>query len=154
MAGNGQKGVPTDGAKATDSPLVDPRAAAADSQGRLYVLERGGHALRRVDPDGTIRTVAGTGKAGFKDGPALAAQLNSPKHICVDDAGRVYVADDTNAAIRCYDPATETVVTLLGRGHGDERLTLKRPHGVTIENGALFVCDTYNDRIFRLDLAE
>jgi len=154
VAGNGTKGVPEDGAVALNAPLVDPRAAAADAQGRVYVLERGGHALRRVDPDGTIRTVAGTGKAGLQDGPARDAQLNSPKHLCVDAEGRVYIADDTNAAIRCYDPTTETVSTLLGRGHGDERISLKRPHGVTREKDSLYVCDTYNNRIFRLELAE
>jgi DNA-binding beta-propeller fold protein YncE len=152
IAGNGMKGVPEDGAKALEAPLVDPRAVAADAEGRVYVLERGGHALRRVDPDGTIRTVVGTGKAGFKDGPAREAQLNSPKHLCVDEQGRVYIADDTNAAIRCYDPATETVTTLLGRGHGDERIKLNRPHGVTREKDSLYVMDTYHDRIFRLEL--
>jgi hypothetical protein len=154
IGGNGKKGVPDDGAVAINAPLVDPRAVAADAQGRVYVLERGGHAVRRVDRDGTIRTVVGTGKAGFKDGPARDAQLNSPKHLCVDAEGRVYIADDSNAAIRCYDPATETVTTLLGRGQGDERITLKRPHGVTREKGSLYVCDTYNNRIFRLELSE
>jgi sugar lactone lactonase YvrE len=154
IAGNGMKGVPADGAAALESPLVDPRAVAADAQGRVYVLERGGHAVRRVDRDGTIRTVVGDGKAGFKDGAARESQLNSPKHLCVDDQGRVYIADDTNAAIRCYDPATETVTTLLGRGHGDERITLKRPHGVTREKDSLYALDTYHDRIFRLELQE
>ncbi|HVJ69850.1 MAG TPA: hypothetical protein VM510_17865 [Caulifigura sp.] len=154
VAGNGMKGVPADGAKALESPLVDPRAVAADAQGRVYVLERGGHALRRVDRDGTVHTLVGTGKAGFKDGPAREAQLNGPKHVCVDEQGRVYIADDLNSAIRCYDPATETVTTLLGRGHGDEKITLSHPHGVTIEKGALYALDTYHDRIFRLELGE
>lgn len=154
IAGNGEKGVPKEGAKAVESPLVDPRAVAADAQGRVYILERAGNAIRRVDKDGTIHSVAGNGKAGFKDGPAPEAQLNGPKHICVDGLGRVYVADDVNAAIRCYDPATETVSTLLGRGHGDERIELSHPHGVTIEKGSLYVMDTYHDRIFRLELSE
>jgi DNA-binding beta-propeller fold protein YncE len=150
IAGNGMKGVPQDGAKALEAPLVDPRAVASDSQGRVYVLERSGHALRRVDPDGTIRTVAGTGKAGHRDGPALEAQLNGPKHLCVDDRDRVFIADDVNAAIRCYDPATETVSTVLGRGNGDAKIVLLHPHGVTWEQGTLYALDTYHDRIFRL----
>lgn len=154
IAGNGQKGTPAEGAVAVDSPLVDPRAVAADSKGRVYVLERGGHALRRVDPDGTIRTVVGTGKAGHQDGPAREALLNGPKHLCVDDRDRVYVADDVNAAIRCYDPETETVSTLLGRGQGDARIQLSHPHGVTWEKGSLYVLDTYHDRIFRLEFAK
>jgi len=150
VAGNGEKGIPQDGAKATASPLVDPRAVAVDSKGNLYILERGGHALRRVSPDGTIHTVAGTGKKGFKDGPALKAQLASSKHLCIDGQDRVIIADDANAAIRCYDPNTETVSTLLGRSFGDKRIKLKNPHGVTIENGKLYACDTSNNRIFKI----
>ena len=71
VAGNGKRGVPTDGNRATESPLVDPRAVAVDSKDNIYILERGGHALRKVTPDGKIRTVAGTGKAGGADGAAL-----------------------------------------------------------------------------------
>ena len=152
VAGNGQKGVPGDGDAAIESPLVDPRAVAVDSQGRIYILERSGHSLRRVDTQGRITTVAGTGTAGFRDGPAAAAQLNSPKHLCLDDQDRVYIADDRNAAIRRYDPASDTVTTLLGRGRGDERVRLKNPHGVTVRGDTLYVVDTGNDRILRLKL--
>jgi sugar lactone lactonase YvrE len=152
VAGNGEKGVPRDGASAVESPLVDPRAVAVDSKGRVYILERGGHALRRVDEKGRIYTVAGTGKQGHRDGPALEAQFGSPKHLCVDDRDRVYIADDTNAAIRCYDPETSTVTTILGRGHGSPKIELKHPHGVCFEQGKLFVVDTGNNRIFVVEL--
>ena len=62
IAGNGQRGIPKDGAKATEAPLVDPRAVCSDTAGNVYVLERGGHALRVVRPDGRIYTVAGNGE--------------------------------------------------------------------------------------------
>ena len=57
VAGNGEKGVPADGADARHSPLVDPRAVAVDGKGNLYILERGGHCAscrrrRGKDPDG------------------------------------------------------------------------------------------------------
>jgi DNA-binding beta-propeller fold protein YncE len=64
IAGNGQKGVPADGARATEAPLVDPRAAAMDFKGNCYILERAGHALRVVDASGKIRTLI----PGPKDG--------------------------------------------------------------------------------------
>ena len=152
VAGNGEKGVPKDGADACKSPLVDPRAVAVDSQGVVYILERGGHALRTVTPDGEVRTVAGTGKRGFRDGPALEAQFGSPKHICVDDHDNVYIADDVNKAIRKYNPRERTVTTVVGRGHGKPALRLLHPHGVCIERGTLFVVDTGNHRILRVDL--
>ena len=86
VAGNGKKGIPTDGDLARSAPLVDPRAVAIDGRGNLYILERGGHALRVVDRSGKIRTVAGTGKQGDSGdgGKALEARLNGPKHLCVD----------------------------------------------------------------------
>src|SRR5262245_50362560 len=61
VAGTGVKGTPKDGESAVKEPLVDPRAVAVDRNGTLYILERGGHALRAVDKEGKIRTVAGTG---------------------------------------------------------------------------------------------
>lgn len=150
VAGNGVKAAPQDGALASHSPLVDPRAVAADADGTVYILERGGHALRAVKADGTIHTVAGTGERGYRDGPALQAQLNSPKHICVDPAGNVYIADDGNRAIRKYDPRNRTLTTLVGRGRGNPAVELDHPHGVCFEGGTLYVVDSGNNRILRV----
>ena len=116
VAGNGKRGVPKDGAMATDAPLVDPRAVAPDSKGNVYVLERGGHALRVVRPNGKIFTVAGTGKKGRRDGLGKQATLGAPKHICVDDTDNVYIADEANDRIRKFDPRTGMVSTVLGHG--------------------------------------
>ena len=147
IAGNGKRGVPTDGTLATRSPLVDPRAVAPDSQGNIYVLERGGHALRVVRPNGKIYTVAGTGKRGKLDGPGQQATFGAPKHICVDDADNVYIADEANDLIRKYDPRTGRVSTILGHG----KVKLDFPHGVTWEKGKLYVVDTGHNRILRIE---
>ncbi len=152
VAGNGEKGVPADGARATEAPLVDPRAVAADSKGQVYILERGGNALRVVRTDGTIKTVAGTGKRGFADGPALQAQFGSPKHICVDSRDNVYIADDQNGAIRKYDAVSQTVSTVLGRGIGHKQIRLLNPHGVCVYGQWLYVMDTSHNRILRVRL--
>jgi len=151
VAGNGEKGVPHDGAVARTSPLVDPRAVAVDSKGLIYVLERSGNAIRVVTPDGRIHTVAGTGEKGHRDGPALSATFGAPKHITIDDRDRVIVADDANAAIRRYDPAEGTVTTLLGQGSGNPPIELSRPHGVCFKRGTLWVVDTGHDRIFHVE---
>jgi len=150
VAGNGERGVPENGAVAVDAPLVDPRAVAADAKGNIYVLERGGHALRRVLADGRIFTVAGTGQKGFQDGNSDQAAFASPKHICVDPAGRVVIADDQNAAVRLFDPEQQLVSTVLGRGFGDERIRLTNPHGVCWHDDWLYVIDTGNNRILRI----
>ncbi len=148
LAGNGKKGVPADGAPALESPLVDPRAAALDAKGNLYIVERNGHALRVVRPDGKIETVAGTGERGDKDGPALEAQLAAPKHLAIDGAGNVFIADDMNHTIRKYDPAKNTLTTVLGKGE----FKLKRPHGVTVRGKELYVTDSYHHRILKMPL--
>ena len=147
IAGNGKRGVPADGTQATEAPLVDPRAVAPDSKGNVYVLERGGHALRVVRPNGKIYTVAGTGKRGKQDGPGKQATLGAPKHICVDDADNVYIADEANDLIRKYDPKTGEVSTVLGDG----KVKLDYPHGVTWEKGNLYVVDTGHNRILRIE---
>ena len=85
-----------------------------DAKGNLYVLERGGNALRIVRPDGRIFTLAGTGKKGHKDGPAKKATFSGPKHLCLDGQDKVIIADDNNHLIRLYDPKTKTVSTILG----------------------------------------
>jgi hypothetical protein len=148
IAGNGRRGVPKNGSIATKAPLKDPRAAELDAHGNLFIAERNGNALRKVTPDGKIVTLAGTGKKGYKDGPALEAQFAGPKHLAIDPAGNVYLADDFNHVIRKYDPRTKTVSTILGKGD----YTLNRPHGVKVHGGWLYVADSYNNRILRLKL--
>ncbi|MEM6981230.1 MAG: hypothetical protein AAF539_16350, partial [Planctomycetota bacterium] len=145
VAGTGSKGVPADNAIAASSPLVDPRAIAFDSQGNLYLAERGGHALRLIE-DGRIRTVAGTGEPGRNDGPPSQARFRGPKHLETDPQGRVYIADDMNDLIRVFDPVTATVSTL-----DTSPYELNRPHGVTWHDGELYIADSFNHRIIKVN---
>jgi DNA-binding beta-propeller fold protein YncE len=163
VAGNGAKGVPVDGSRATESPLVDPRAAAADSLGNVYILERGGNALRVVHRDGVIKTVVNaSGKKGMSNlaGPAMEAPMNGPKHLCIDRLNRVVIADAENHIVLRYDPMDGTVRRIAGTGKsGREGINrnplecqLARPHGVTVhpKTGELLITDSYNDRILRI----
>ncbi len=162
VAGNGKKGVPADGAMAADAPLVDPRAAAYDRRGNLYILERNGHALRVVGPDGRIRTVVNaTGAKGATGdgGPALAATLNGPKHLCIDRDDAVLIADAENHLVRRYSPSTGLITRVAGTGKKGaagvggppEECELNRPHGVTVHrDGALYITDSYNHRVLRI----
>jgi sugar lactone lactonase YvrE len=162
VAGNGQKGIPTDGARATEAPLVDPRAVAVDRKGNVYILERNGHALRLVSPDGTIRTVVNTaGKKGATGdgGEARLATMNGPKHLCIDRDESVIIADAENNLVRRYVPATGKILRVAGTGKKGtaglggppEQCELARPHGVTVRaDGTLFITDSYNDRILQI----
>lgn len=163
VAGNGKKGIPMDGALAVDAPLVDPRAVAPDRSGNVYILERGGHALRVVDKEGHIRTVVNaSGKAGSHGdgGPGLDAALNGPKHLCVDKDGSVLIADAENNLIRRYVPATGKIERVAGTGKkgssgvggAPEACELARPHGVTVHpaTGELYITDSYNNRVLKI----
>jgi len=161
IAGNGEKGVPADGSDAKTSPLVDPRAIAVDSKGNLYLLERGGNALRVIGTDGKIRTVAGTGKAGASGdgGPALQATMKGPKHICVDADDNVLIADTDNHVIRKFNPKDGTMSHLAGTGTPGpagaggplEKLQLNQPHGVYVHAGVLYISDAYNNRVLKTE---
>ena len=59
----------------------------------------------------------------------------------------MFIADDVNHLIQKYDPKTGTVTTVLGRG----KIKLKQPHGVTWEQGKLYVVESSNDRIFHVE---
>jgi len=162
VAGNGEKGVPTDGARAVTAPLMDPRAVAVDRHGNVYILERNGHALRVVAPDGTIRTVVNaSGKKGATGdgGEARDATMNGPKHLCVDLEDNVIIADAENNLVRKYVPATGRIFRVAGTGKkgggglggAPEQCELARPHGVTVRaDGTLFITDSYNDRILKI----
>lgn len=161
VAGDGTKGVPEDGADARSAPLADPRAVAVDGRGNVYVLERGGNALRVVDRSGKIRTLVGTGRKGSTGdgGDARRATLNGPKHLCVDPRGDVVIADTENHRIRLYHPADGTIVNLAGTGKkGTAGLggppadaEFNQPHGVTIGPGnVLYISDSSNHRILKI----
>ena len=163
IAGNGQKGKPVDGTMATEAPLSDPRAVAPDRQGNVYILERGGNALRVVDVAGKIRTVVNaSGKAGSTGdgGPALEATLSGPKHLCVDLDDTIIIADAENHVIRRYLPKEGRIVRVAGTGKkgsagvgGDPtQCELARPHGVVVhpQTGELYITDTYNHRVLKI----
>ena len=93
--------------------------------------------------------VAGDGSKSYKgDGGLLRqATFNGPKHVCADKIGNVFIADEVNHLIRKYDPKTGTVTTVLGLG----KIKLKQPHGVTWEQGKLYVVESSNERILRVE---
>jgi DNA-binding beta-propeller fold protein YncE len=162
VAGNGAAGVPVDGGDALREPLVDPRAIGLDQDGNLYVAERSGHALRVVDPSGRIRTVAGTGEAGYSGdgGPAREARLNGPKHLFVEASGDVLISDTENHVVRRYSPRDGRIDRVVGTGRlgsagvggPAERCELNRPHGAQVHprTGEIYVSDSENNRVLRL----
>ena len=156
IAGNGQKGLPKDGDDALAAPMGDARAACVARDGTLYVLLRGGNALAAIK-DGKVTVVVNkAGKAGpATDGSAADATMRGPKYVTMDAKGNVLILDTENHCLRLFDPAKQTIRTIIGNGKKGATVgadwagtQLNRPHGARIgPDGRLYVTDTENNRI-------
>jgi sugar lactone lactonase YvrE len=155
IAGNGEAALPAAG-PAAGKPMLGPRALAVTDD-TLWIALREGHSVWKLDlASGVLAHVAGTGKAGFQDGPAVAASFNGPKGIAAW-GGALYVMDTENHALRRIEIATGTVSTLAGggpqsRGYGGDggpALPAKfdRPHGVAAAAGVIYIGDSENHRV-------
>lgn len=102
VAGIGAVGYSGDDGPATAARLNGPYGITIDLEDRLLIADSHNNVIRRVDRDGTITTIVGTGEAGYggDGGPAELALLDAPQALFVDQGGRLYVGDEHNHAIR------------------------------------------------------
>jgi sugar lactone lactonase YvrE len=102
VAGNGSFGFSGDGQAATKAAVDYPAGLVLDTAGNLFFADWANNRVRRVDTNGIITTVAGTGTAGYfgDGGQAVDAWLNSPDGLALDPAGNLYVADTANNRVR------------------------------------------------------
>lgn len=158
VVGTGEKAVPVDGAPALEAPLLDPRAVLVDKDENIYIVSRGGHALRFVGQDGNIRTLINpSGAKGYSGdgGPGVRATMNGPKHMAMDPQGRILITDTENHVIRRYDPKTKLIDLIAGvpgvngpaSSNDPLKIELARPHGSRVNNGWLYIADSENDRV-------
>ena len=116
VAGNGQIGQSGDGGRATNASLYHPRGVTVGPDGSIYIADTWNNRIRRVDPNGTIGTVAGSGREGFSgDGrSATSASLRNPEDVAVAPDGSLYIADRLNNRVRkvCAGGPTPTPPTI------------------------------------------
>ena len=166
IAGTGVTGFSGDGGPATAAQLNEPQDVAVDDAGNLYIADLFNYRIRKVDLQGIITTVAGTGQRGFSGdgGPATAAQvfntarpgLNWPGGMDFDAEGNLYVAD--GGAIRKIDTAG-TITTVAGTGvpgfSGDDGVATKATidaWDVAVDSdGNIYLSEWHNVVIRRVD---
>jgi len=157
-----------DGGLATDMRIAQPFGQSADPAGRivfdpagnLYFADTANALIRKIDTAGIVTRYAGTApvagvaQSGYSGdgGPALDAKLFNPVDLALDTDGTLYVSDVYNHCIRAIDPSG-TIRTVAGRcgesgfdgdGGAAELATLKRPYGIDVADGVLYISDTGN----------
>jgi sugar lactone lactonase YvrE len=151
----------------------EPKGLALDSKGNLFVADAGNNAIRKIDSNGNVTTVAGNGEIGIKDAAGSAATFHRPSDVAVAADGTLYVADTLNHAIRSISTngQVKTLNALSGRlieatpgqvvQAGDyldgplQTAKFNEPTGLALDSkGNLFVSDTGNQRIRYIDFQQ
>jgi len=107
VAGDGTDGFTTDGRSVVGAPIPRVENFTVDNLGNIYIASWVNHRVFKIDINGILTTVAGTGASGFSGdgGPATAAKLTFPEDVAVDASGNIYIADWGNYRIRKVDPS-------------------------------------------------
>ena len=172
--GDGNLEAPTaelspEGSPGSAVQLNHPTDLAELPDGRILLMSWHNHKLRTIDPDtGHVRILAGAGP-GYKDGAAVTSLFKQPSRLVVDDLQNIYILDQQNQRVRKCDANTLEVTSVVGSGTrgfaGDggpatsAQLNLEvgdNPEpagGMAYTRGTLYISDTDNNRIRRVDLA-
>ncbi len=146
IAGTGIGIYSGDGGLATNAGLRYPNGVAIDAAGNIYIADNINKRVRKVNTNGIISTLAGTGTAGYSGdgGPATAAELSYPTSVAVDAFGNIYIADNGNLAVRKVD-ANGIITSILGAGF------FNSPYGVSTDAaGNLYVADQMANYVYKL----
>lgn len=154
VAGTGRRGAVRAGIEGLRSDLGMPEGLTIDHLDRAYFADSINHVVMRIESDGRLTRIAGTGAPGFAGdfGPAREAALRQPYDIRLDSRGNVYIADYGNNRIRMVTP-DGTIRTVAGNGEqgysGDggpaTAARLNGPYGIFLDReDSLLIADSFN----------
>lgn len=163
IAGGVGEGFSGDGGPATAAQLHAPQGLAVDPEGNLYIADTYNHRIRKVDPAGTITTIAGNGsqRSAGDGGPAIQAEFRYPVDVALDDTGNLYVAEAEGARIRRIDRGGR-ISTVAGTGDqgdsgdGGPAIQAQFTFALSIAvdaSGNLYIADNTGSRVRRVDTA-
>ncbi|MCX8072670.1 MAG: hypothetical protein N3C12_09485 [Candidatus Binatia bacterium] len=140
-----------DGKPALETSLYFPWSVAFDAQGRPLVVDANNLRLRRLEADGTVTTVMGTGIEAFPvDGtPAVETPLHHASEVQLDNEGRWLIAGNHVPAVfrvnqdgRVYRVAGQEEVGNDGDGQAALSAKLTTPFGVCpSQRGGFYIAD-------------
>ena len=162
FAGSGIQG--KDDGTAQSATFNSPTGICTDNEGNFFVADFENHLIRKIDSNGLVTTLAGSGEPGYVDGFAAEAMFNGPRGICIDNEGNLYIGDSWNHRIRKVTP-DGNVTTYAGGGEErgdnsrgnwidgqDTSARFYTPCGVACDNfGNIYVADALNHRIRKID---
>jgi len=148
----------TNDANGTSAQFNRPLGVAFDGGGSLYVADAHNDTIRKITPDGTVTTLAGSaGTPGTNDGVGSAALFDTPFSVAVDAQTNIYVADTFNHAIRKITPAglvstLAGTIGVLGTNNGTGlAASFSFPEGVAVDpDGNVYVTDDGNSAIRKI----
>ncbi len=158
IAGTGVQGYNGDNIAASIAQLNSPAYVIPDNSGNIYIADLLNHRVRKIDVNGFITTIAGTGSTAYNGDniAATVASLYNPTAVAFDQTGNLYIADGNHSRIRKIN-TTGFITTLAGTGtfgfNGDEMQAntsqVNFPtDGLLVDaSGNIFFSDTYNHRI-------
>jgi sugar lactone lactonase YvrE len=158
FAGSGKMAI-ADG-KGDQASFANLMGIAADNKGNFYVADSHNNVIRKITPDGTVTTLAGSGAVGSADGKGTAASFFYPTALAVDRNGNLYVSDTHNNLIRKIDP-TGVVTTVAGKRRSSateidtsDVVRLDNPAGIAVDNsGDVYIADWGNDLIRKINVS-
>lgn len=133
----------------------NPFGMVMDSLNNMWIADADNNVVRKIDAAGNVTTVAGTGVAGFRDGPVDSAQFRGLVGLCLGDNGDIYVSDFLNHRIRKISNGMVTTVAGTGvAGYNEGADTIAQfnyPRAIVRNSaGELFVADSWNHRIRKI----
>ena len=151
LAGTGSSGYVN--GSGTNASFNLPTGIVLDVFGNVFIADQFNHIIRKINPDGDVTTLAGSGSAGSADGNGVNASFNQPVGVAIDASGNIYVADQSNHKIRKINPDGD-VTTLAGSGSSGNAegngttATFNGPTGIAVDaSGNVYVGDQGNHKI-------